>query len=266
MGQQHYIDGSFFIVPNRNTLRGLPAITRSVYFSLCDRANGQGVCYPSIPTLASESGCGISAVYVALTELENNGLVERQNRNKDGRQTSNVYQLLLVTQQTPPPPHGGSPLRHTETNDTHLNDNSTAPKESSPRVMQVEPRKPVSIATSFRRVMSDDMDDLPTVDSETGLVAETPKVPRQSKNKAALDAVAYFQRACDRATGTKPLMNDKGYFLALRLISEANLGATDFRSLIDDWFEQNLPDEKRVQITHCFSTYNVNQWRARNPK
>ena len=48
---------------------------------------------PKIRTIVAETGLSRRAVYYAIGELEELGLLARQPRRKDGRQTSNLYAI-----------------------------------------------------------------------------------------------------------------------------------------------------------------------------
>lgn len=96
-----YDPGTYYQTPNRHYIRGLPAITRSVYSAICDMSDSKRVCWPSHDKLAEISGCGVTAVKKALKELRELGLLTAQPRARgDGGQTSNVYQIRLLA--TPP--------------------------------------------------------------------------------------------------------------------------------------------------------------------
>ena len=108
-------------------------------------------------------------------------------------------------------------------------------------------------------------DDLPAINADTGeLIEEMAPRKAEPKNSLASEAQKYFIRACDKATGTKPLKNVQGYVLLLRSITTGHLDAKLLRKRIDDWFASGQPVEKLVQITHCFSDYSINDWKAKN--
>lgn len=54
----------------------LPAVAKFVLVSLADQANDQGVCWPSIATLASRTSYSVRAVQNALRWLQDRGLLE----------------------------------------------------------------------------------------------------------------------------------------------------------------------------------------------
>ena len=58
----------------------LPTGRKMVLLSLCDNANDQGECYPSIDTISTRCGVGVRSVFRYLDEFEQVGAVWRENR------------------------------------------------------------------------------------------------------------------------------------------------------------------------------------------
>ncbi len=67
----------------------IPSGRKLVLLSLCDHANGQGECYPSVETIARKCGMGQRTVQQHISELESAGVLERRFRR--GRST--LYRL-----------------------------------------------------------------------------------------------------------------------------------------------------------------------------
>jgi len=67
----------------------IPSGRKLVLLALCDHANGQGECYPSVEAIARKCSMGQRTVQQHIGELENAGIVMRRFRK--GRST--VYQL-----------------------------------------------------------------------------------------------------------------------------------------------------------------------------
>lgn len=63
----------------------LPSTQKFVLVALCDSANDQGECYPSVPTLAEKCSLSERAVQTAIATLEGFGFVRREFRT--GRST-----------------------------------------------------------------------------------------------------------------------------------------------------------------------------------
>jgi len=75
------------------TLKGPP---RALLMALADRANDSGECWPSIATLAKESGLSRTTVKVSLRTLKKAGFIDwKQRRDESGDLTSNRYVLTL---------------------------------------------------------------------------------------------------------------------------------------------------------------------------
>lgn len=69
----------------------------ATYAVLCRYANADGVCWPSIRTIAKMLDCSPTTVQKTLDALEKSGLIRVENRTlEDGRKTSNRYYLLPV--------------------------------------------------------------------------------------------------------------------------------------------------------------------------
>lgn len=72
---------------------------RLVLQCLIYHANKDGMCFPSIKTIAAECGYGLSTVKRALNDLCEAGYIEKTARfdeRKNGGQTSNLYALTEV--------------------------------------------------------------------------------------------------------------------------------------------------------------------------
>lgn len=87
-----------------------PATRRLVLLALADSANDQGVCWPSVPTIARKANCSVSAARAAVAELEKQGIVIRQARPVTGaKNRSNLYRVVVsALPQALPPESGGS--------------------------------------------------------------------------------------------------------------------------------------------------------------
>ena len=67
-----------------------------VYRYLADRANNDGICWPSIPTIAKDLKLSESTTRRALKDLSNAGLVKTEQRYREnGGNSSLLYQVLL---------------------------------------------------------------------------------------------------------------------------------------------------------------------------
>jgi len=60
---------------------------------LADFSSDEGVCWPSIATIARQIGAGPSTVRTAIRKLESEGWLTSTSRRKGNRNTSNMYQL-----------------------------------------------------------------------------------------------------------------------------------------------------------------------------
>ena len=73
----------------------LPHRAVAVYMYLKDRTNKDGICWPSIKTIARELKLSRATVSRALDDLCEVGLLEKSERwRENGGRTSNLYRLL----------------------------------------------------------------------------------------------------------------------------------------------------------------------------
>ncbi|KPU02859.1 GntR family transcriptional regulator [Enterobacter cloacae subsp. cloacae] len=63
---------------------------------LADFSSDEGVCWPSIATIARQVGAGESTVRTAIAKLEKEGWLTRRQRRQGNRNAPNVYQLNVV--------------------------------------------------------------------------------------------------------------------------------------------------------------------------
>jgi GntR family transcriptional regulator len=96
--------------------KGLTPTRKLVLVALADRCNKDTLrCHPSIRKLADDTGLNPRTVERALTDLEDDGLIQRIARARDnGGATSNDYRFPDVTV-SPPPRHTAAPPSGTVT-------------------------------------------------------------------------------------------------------------------------------------------------------
>lgn len=90
-----YDKGTFIVVPNRESLAGLPPHVQSVFLWLCFHSNQEGECFPSRSTLAAEAGVSVRTVDSSLKVLEQKGFIEKKNRVEGNEKISNLYTVLV---------------------------------------------------------------------------------------------------------------------------------------------------------------------------
>lgn len=103
--------GTFFVVDRAawQLLRSVDAATLRVYLALCNRADNEGTCWPSITTLAADTGICRTSVFTALSKLESLSLIRRTS---GGPTKSNRYQVVQPTALVQPS-ELGSPAQRT---------------------------------------------------------------------------------------------------------------------------------------------------------
>jgi predicted transcriptional regulator len=82
------------ILPRRIYDLGLSHKAVAVYCYLCNRADKNGECYPSVRRISEDLSLAKVTVFRAFNELEENGLLERQARyHPQGGRRSSLYRL-----------------------------------------------------------------------------------------------------------------------------------------------------------------------------
>ena len=82
------------IQPRRIYGLGLTHKAVAVYCYLCNRADRNGECYPSVRLISKDLSLSKSSVFRAFNELEKNGLLQRLPRyHPSGARRSNLYRL-----------------------------------------------------------------------------------------------------------------------------------------------------------------------------
>ena len=94
---------------------------------LADFSSDEGVCWPSIATIARQIGAGESTVRTAITKLEKEGWLTRKQRRQGNRNASNVYQLNVVKLQAAALSH----LSESDTSNSDASDSDPSKFEAS---------------------------------------------------------------------------------------------------------------------------------------
>lgn len=73
----------------------IPHRAVSVYMYLCDRANKEGSCFPSMKRIAYDLSLSTSTIKRAIKDLELAGYISKENRyRKNGGKSSNEYYIV----------------------------------------------------------------------------------------------------------------------------------------------------------------------------
>lgn len=92
-----YQKGSFTIVPNKESLRGMDPQSQVLFMWLCSYADERGVCFPGKERLAKDCGMSKRTVDSRVVLLTQKGLIQKKPRqNEKGDQESNKYRIMLV--------------------------------------------------------------------------------------------------------------------------------------------------------------------------
>ncbi|WP_140921048.1 conserved phage C-terminal domain-containing protein [Limnobaculum xujianqingii] len=72
---------------------GMKTMKVAIMVRLADFSNDEGVCWPSVDTIARQIGAGRSTVITAINELMKEGWLTKQERRKGQRSATNIYRL-----------------------------------------------------------------------------------------------------------------------------------------------------------------------------
>lgn len=82
------------ILPRRIYDLGLSHKAVAVYCYLCNRADKNGECYPSVRRISEDLSLAKATIFRAFNELEENGLLERFPRyHPQGGRRSSLYKI-----------------------------------------------------------------------------------------------------------------------------------------------------------------------------
>jgi len=84
---------------------GMKLSSVAIMARLADFSSDEGVCWPSIETIARQLGAGPSTVRTAIAKLEKDGWLSRTQRRQGNRNASNIYQLNVAKLQAAALPH-----------------------------------------------------------------------------------------------------------------------------------------------------------------
>ncbi|HDT1355716.1 TPA: helix-turn-helix domain-containing protein, partial [Citrobacter freundii] len=75
---------------------GMKLSSVAIMARLADFSSDEGVCWPSIETIARQLGAGPSTIRTAIAKLEKDGWLTRTQRRNGNRNASNVYRLNVT--------------------------------------------------------------------------------------------------------------------------------------------------------------------------
>ncbi|EAZ1937835.1 GntR family transcriptional regulator [Salmonella enterica] len=75
---------------------GMKLSSVAIMARLADFSSDEGVCWPSIETIARQLGAGPSSIRTAIAKLEKDGWLTRTQRRNGNRNASNVYRLNVA--------------------------------------------------------------------------------------------------------------------------------------------------------------------------
>lgn len=113
----------------------------------------------------------------------------------------------------------------------------------------------------FRNSQSEDADDLPNIDPDTGQIA-TPK-KKAPKDKSAIKVVSLFSDICFEKFKVRPMEVKGSYFLAIKALNELKK-VSEVYLMFEDWFRSGKEKQDLVQITQALSPNNINRYKIKH--
>ncbi|WP_455424932.1 conserved phage C-terminal domain-containing protein [Dryocola sp. LX212] len=113
---------------------GMKLSSVAIMARLADFSSDEGVCWPSVATIARQIGAGESTVRTAMANLEKAGWITRRQRRNGNRNASNVYQLnvaMLHAAANHQPPVSDASESDASKSDTSKFDGSKSSKKAS---------------------------------------------------------------------------------------------------------------------------------------
>lgn len=218
----------------------LATTQKFVLVALCDSANDQGECYPSVQTIAEKCSLSDRAVQIAMQELETGGYLRREFRR--GRSTT--YWLTPERRSPPnhvhPEPRSPAPERRSPPPPNHVHH---TPERRSP-ITVIEPS--IEPLLNRQRAKSVEVVSLPDVEQsvlddfraqrKAKLTATAVKGLRREAEKAGISLQEAIETCCasgwqgfkaawirDRGGGKQAAVEDRNKALLDELFKRGNL-------------------------------------------
>lgn len=244
-----YAKGSFITVPSAG-LKGIGSGAQAVYLWLCDFSNRTGECFPSKGVLSELVGCSERSLDAYMEDLINAGLVIKEDRFIENRQTSNNYYLPVVD-------HGGVQILRGEGAESAGGEGA----ESAHRTQPIEELNTEKAETFVSDSSEEDVEFNYDIDSDgEEFTRKVKKTPRERKDTTALRIVHVFQDRVREINPSVEVQVTKGYLLALTAMK--SLTEPQIYNLFDDWFA-DTPDVDAVNIGGALSTFNINRFKVK---
>lgn len=275
-----YQKGTFITVPNFQVLSGVDGQAQVLFMWLCRYADEDGQCFPSVSTLAKNCGVSEATIKRKMIVLVESGFITRifRKNKKTGANASNLYQIMLVNNDIS---EGGA---HSEPRVGSQRAQGWAHSEllSKHNINKTKERddffqKSSSLSDgSVTEVKSEENIKQDLGDTELELVDEggNPLEPvgfkrkekrgRPRKDHVALKVQREFISRVKKEFGVEVPETSKGYFVVINAINKFGLDEAKAMDIVDEWFSLGKPEDETVHITHCFSEYQVTNYKVRN--
>lgn len=91
-----YQKWNFIQLPNKHLLKEMWVYAKAVWVSINSYSNDNWLCFPSVNTLSKENNCCKNSILKWIKELEKLKVIKKISRKKDGKNSSNLYQIIIL--------------------------------------------------------------------------------------------------------------------------------------------------------------------------
>jgi Helix-turn-helix domain len=200
--------------------KGISRGAKMVYGRLARYAGENGMCYPTVPTLAAEIASSERQTQRYLAELEREKLIRRVPRFSESRQTSNGFQFLwhrlleaAVTKMAPervtdPSPEGVTELspKESQTEENQIEENQTEEKADEKRIPGCASQRPRSDASLLFGSSQADKDRTPRANPcHSAASGDDPSIAKERHQRAwTVQELAEIRRQITIFLGREP--------------------------------------------------------------
>lgn len=183
-----------------------------------------------------------NSVTNALTQLEENGLIQRIMNGNERKQIIPLVSYSKTPQTTPP----RVPPSH----------QAVYPITPGGEQIEISNRDKIVLHSQNALSSYDDDSSIEMVDDNGD-----PIMPRSKKTKDPL--IEFFRSECKKQVGITPVI-PQAAARTLLITARKHLTDTQITAMFRDWFALGKPDNETLQITRALSTARINTFKADN--
>ncbi|WP_343463032.1 conserved phage C-terminal domain-containing protein [Pantoea sp.] len=174
---------------------GMKITSVAIMARLADFSSDEGVCWPSIATIARQIGAGASTVRTSIAALEKDGWLTRTERRNGNRNASNLYQLNVRKMRE-------AAMYHLSESDTSKSDTSYSDTSKSGASVSDESKSGAPESSKIEGFHPPESGDDPSVNSKHDPSSKKPLSQVSAKpdnqtdsNQIAIEVLEHLNRA-----------------------------------------------------------------------